>query len=123
MHKVLHIGLLYLFAFAAGLRAEAAPDATVGVPYFCACDFGLNAIFQQESALLGGAPAFSYDYRLLGGSLPPGLTVKTNAEISGTPMTDGNYMFFLALSLHINYQGQNSEIFLPIPFSINVTGF
>jgi hypothetical protein len=46
----------------------------------------------------GCGPALPYQYRVLNGSLPPGLSLSSNGVISGTPTTAGVYDFYLELS-------------------------
>jgi len=123
MSKHICIVFLILCACAAGLSAQPAPDGTVGVPYFCACDFGINAeLGQLLAAFSGSGINFSYDFTLTGNSLPPGLALSTNAEISGTPTTAGRYPFTMTLTLHISSPDQSFDFPFQLPLSINVTG-
>src|SRR6266478_10104823 len=91
MSKLISIAFLILCACAAGLNAQSPTDFTppvgvVGTPYFCACDFGLNAALQAIPSNQDGV-TFSYDFKFTGGILPPGLSVASNAAVSGTPTT------------------------------------
>lgn len=109
MSKLLCILILTLCACGVALNAQAPPNfgippGVVGTPYFCACDFGINAAFQGIPANTEGI-TFSYDFKLTAGALPPGLSVSTNAEITGTPTAAGDYTFTLTLTYHIIYQG------------------
>src|SRR5258706_5748235 len=129
MSKLISIAFLILCAFASGLSAQAPPDFTVpdgvvGVPYYCACDFGLNAEFQQILSILAGTGiTFSYDFKFTDGNLPPGLTVATNAAISGTPTTAGDYRFNVTLTLHVSIDGQEIPYPpIPFPYEIKVNG-
>src|SRR5260370_16327868 len=107
MSKLISIAFLILCACTAGLSAQAPPDFTVpdgivGVPYYCACDFGLNAEFQQILSILAGTGiTFSYDFKFTDGNLPPGLTVPTNAAITGPPTTARAFRFTAPLTLHV----------------------
>ncbi len=132
MSKLISIALLILCACAAGLSAQAPPnfippDGTVGVPYFFVADYGLNAQFQQLLPLLSGTGiVFTYSFKLTAGTLPPGLTVNTNAEISGTPTTGGVYTFTITFSYDIilppEAGGADFHGDSPLPFTIKVTG-
>ena len=46
----------------------------------------------------GCGPALPYQYRVLSGSLPPGLSLASNGTISGTPTQSGKYQAYLELS-------------------------
>jgi hypothetical protein len=46
----------------------------------------------------GCGPALPYQYRLLDGSLPPGLSLSTAGVISGVPTQPGDYSFWVELS-------------------------
>jgi len=46
----------------------------------------------------GCGPALPYQYRVLNGALPQGLSLSKGGTISGTPTTAGTYDFFLELS-------------------------
>jgi large repetitive protein len=63
------------------------PTGTVGSPY---------------THTFGGAggcgPALPYQYSLIGGSLPPGLTLAASGQISGTPTQPGSWSFWVNLS-------------------------
>jgi large repetitive protein len=63
------------------------PSGTVGQPY---------------SKTFGGAggcgPALPYQYTIIGGKLPPGLSLSFSGTISGTPTTAGSFSFWVNLS-------------------------
>jgi hypothetical protein len=63
------------------------PTGHVGEPY---------------SKTFGGAggcgPALPYQYTLIGGNLPPGLSLSFSGTISGTPSTAGSFSFWVNLS-------------------------
>jgi hypothetical protein len=63
------------------------PAGTVGTPY---------------SFTFGGAggcgPALPYQFTVIGGSLPPGLTLAMSGVVSGTPTQAGSYSFWVNLS-------------------------
>ena len=61
------------------------PAATVGVPY--------NHLFVMATHL---SPAPTY--RLVGGTLPPGVTLTPQGQLTGTPTTPGTYQFTVAAS-------------------------
>jgi large repetitive protein len=65
----------------------ACPSGSVGSPYSI-----------QLVGRGGCGPALPYQYRVLSGSLPPGISLSSGGAISGTPLTAGNYDFYLELS-------------------------
>jgi len=46
----------------------------------------------------GCGPALPYQYRVLSGALPPGLSLSSGGSLSGTPSASGTYSFWLELS-------------------------
>ena len=46
----------------------------------------------------GCGPALPYQYSLIGGSLPPGLTLASSGTVSGTPTNAGGWSFWVNLS-------------------------
>jgi hypothetical protein len=78
-------------ATAAALRFSDAsyftPVGTVGVPY--------GHQFNGEG---GCGPALPYQYKILNGSLPPGLSLSSSGLISGTPTAAGSFSFWVQLS-------------------------
>ena len=46
----------------------------------------------------GCGPALPYQYRVLSGSLPPGISLSSGGTFSGTPTTAGHYQFYVELS-------------------------
>jgi large repetitive protein len=46
----------------------------------------------------GCGPALPYQYRMLSGGLPPGLSLSTSGTIGGVPTQTGNYSFWVELS-------------------------
>lgn len=63
------------------------PDGAVGSRYF-----------HQFEAVGGCGPALPYQFRVLNGSLPPGLTLSASGLVSGTPTQGGNWSFWVELS-------------------------
>src|SRR5512133_1379566 len=63
------------------------PTGTVGQPY---------------SKTFGGAggcgPALPYQYTVISGALPPGLSLSFSGTISGTPSAAGSFSFYVNLS-------------------------
>src|SRR5438128_4574156 len=91
--------LMVLFVFAAVLPAQT--DAVAGVPYTFDFGQGLSDIPIPPEI------SFTYSFTLAGGSLPPGLTLKTNGVLSGTPTTAGQYTFTIRVALSISVAGQS----------------
>ncbi len=124
MSKFISIVILILCACAAGLNAQSPADLTpppgvVGTPYFCACDFGLNAILQTIPSNQDGV-TFTYSF-LTSGNVPPGLSVASNAAVSGTPTTAGDYSFTITLDYVIAAPGFSFPGSIPLPIFIRVT--
>jgi large repetitive protein len=63
------------------------PAGTVGQPY--------SKTFEGAG---GCGPALPYQYTLIGGSMPPGLSLSFSGTISGTPSNAGSYSFWVNLS-------------------------
>jgi hypothetical protein len=63
------------------------PVGTVGSPYSFAF-----------TGAGGCGPALPYQYSLIGGSLPPGLTLASSGQVSGTPTNAGGWSFWVNLS-------------------------
>src|ERR1700682_4917199 len=97
MSKFISLVILILCACAASLNAQSPTDLTpppgvVGTPYFCACDYGLNAVLQSTPSNQDGV-IFTYSFAVTTGTVPPGLAVGPNGAVSGTPTTAGDYNF------------------------------
>lgn len=63
------------------------PTGETGKPYF-----------HKFGGAAGCGPALPYQFRLLSGSLPPGLTLHKDGTIDGTPTSTGDYHFYVELS-------------------------
>lgn len=63
------------------------PVGTVGAPY--------SFTFTGAG---GCGPALPYQFSLIGGKLPPGLTLASSGTVSGTPTTAGGWSFWVNLS-------------------------
>jgi hypothetical protein len=63
------------------------PDGAVGSRYYHQ--------FQGDG---GCGPALPYEFRILNGSLPPGLALASNGLVSGVPTQGGNWSFWVELS-------------------------
>src|SRR3977135_1638548 len=79
--------LVCLLLVTATLSANS--DAVVGVPY----TFDLSGGAGLESIPSIPEFEFTYAFTLAGGTLPPGLALKSNGLLSGTPTTAGQYDF------------------------------
>jgi len=64
-----------------------APVGTVGSPY--------SFTFTGAG---GCGPALPYQFSLIGGTLPPGLTLASSGTVSGTPTSAGGWSFWVNLS-------------------------
>jgi uncharacterized protein (TIGR03437 family) len=127
MSKFISIVVLILFAGAAGLNAQSPTDLTpppgiVGTPYFCACDFGLNAVLQTIPSNQDGV-TFTYSFAVTTGTVPPGLTVGPNGAVTGTPTTAGDYNFTSNIHYVISAPSINFTLpgDIPLPIFIHVT--
>jgi large repetitive protein len=63
------------------------PTATVGQPYS-----------KQLNGAGGCGPALPYQYKLIGGNLPPGISLSSGGLVGGTPAQAGSYSFWVDLS-------------------------
>lgn len=63
------------------------PDGAVGSRYF-----------HQFEGVGGCGPALPYQFRILNGGLPPGLSLASNGLVSGTPTQQGSTSFWIELS-------------------------
>jgi len=63
------------------------PDGAVGSRYF-----------HQFEGVGGCGPALPYQFRILNGGLPPGLSLASNGLVSGTPTQQGSTSFWVELS-------------------------
>jgi hypothetical protein len=63
------------------------PKATVGQPY--------SHWFKGDG---GCGPGLPYQFRILGGELPPGLSLRTDGLLNGTPTQAGSWSFWVELS-------------------------
>jgi large repetitive protein len=90
---LLLVGLLALVVVPAALAIRFTDDsynmpiATVGQGYS-----------KQFSGAGGCGPALPYQYSLIGGKLPPGLSLSSSGQISGTPTQEGSFSFWVNLS-------------------------
>ena len=115
--------LICLFAWTLPAQTyEPAPDGVVGTPY----TWEFFPEFSQLETLLGQYPEiqFSFSFALGSGQLPPGLSI-TNGTVSGTPTAAGNYSFIInwTFSLSVTGYGQVANETIPLPGSINITGY
>jgi hypothetical protein len=93
------IRVLVLVTVAAGVFAATAaalrfsddsyrtPQGIVGTPY--------GHQFKGDG---GCGPALPYQFRILNGALPPGLSLSSSGTVSGTPTTPGSFSFWVQLS-------------------------
>jgi large repetitive protein len=57
-----------------------------------------QAYSKQLDGAAGCGPALPYQFTLIGGSLPPGLSLSFSGLVSGTPRRAGSYSFWINLS-------------------------
>ena len=83
------------------LAQPIATEATVGVPY--SFDFG------QGLRDIPNIPeiSFTYSFTATGGSLPPGITLKSDGLLSGVPTTPGQYTFTITYAITLSASGQS----------------
>jgi large repetitive protein len=99
LRVVAFVGLLALVIAPAALALRFTddsyftPQGIVGVPY--SHKFNGAGGCGPDPVTGGGLP---YQYRVLTGSLPPGLTLSKDGTISGTPTTPGSFGFYVELS-------------------------
>jgi uncharacterized protein (TIGR03437 family) len=128
MSKSICIILLILCACTSGLSAQAPPnftpppDGAVGVPYFFAADFGLIQALRDCAAQASAGIICTFDVSTKG-TLPPGLSVDSNAAVSGTPTTAGDYSFTINTHYVISAPEINFTISgdIPLPLFIHIT--
>src|SRR6266478_568548 len=93
--------LFFLILFSAALSAQppgSPTQATVGVPF--TFDFGQGL---RDISIPTDIPEFSFTYSFTAaGGLPPGLSLKSDGLLSGTPTTPGQYSFTINFSLVIS---------------------
>ena len=90
---VLLVALLALVVVPAALALRFTDDSYV---------MPVGTVGQPYSKTFGGAggcgPALPYQYSLINGSLPPGLSLSKSGTISGTPAAAGSFSFWVDLS-------------------------
>src|SRR5437764_14345524 len=90
---VLLVSLLALVVVPAALAIRFTDDSY---------NFPAGTVGQSYSKQLNGAggcgPALPYQYTLINGSLPPGLSLSFSGFVGGTPTNAGNYSFWVDLS-------------------------
>jgi len=113
-------GLLILCSFGAVAGAQEIPfplpDGQVGVPY--TVDLGEG--FQDIQSVPGFE--FTYSFAAAGGTLPPGITVRPNGLISGTPSAAGDYAFLVRLTFTISIPGQTFDFTVFYNCQLKITG-
>jgi len=69
-----------------------------GITNFGTLTAAVNGTPYSTTLVLGGTPVGVFDYTVVAGSLPPGLTLNAGSGIiSGTPTTSGSYSFTIAV--------------------------
>jgi large repetitive protein len=111
--KSLRLALVaVVVALAAGIGAtvahalafdDAVPCPTSGSDFICpqgsvGAGYSIQLIGRGGCGPDGPNLGLPYQYRVLSGSLPPGLSLATNGTISGTPTQSGSYAAYIELS-------------------------
>jgi predicted outer membrane repeat protein len=93
------------------------PQITVNPSSLGSITIGTN--FSQNLSASGGTP--SYSFIVSGGTLPPGLTLATNGQLSGMPTAGGRFIFTVTATDADNCTGSRSyTVDIPCP-PINLT--
>ena len=104
--RLLTISVL-LLALAAGLPSVAratgfadtpCPEAGPGGVRVCPAALVGRSYAIRLAGNGGCGPALPYQYRILNGGLPPGLSLSSDGVISGTPTSGGGWRFWVELS-------------------------
>jgi uncharacterized protein (TIGR03437 family) len=107
------LGCAALFAAVLSAQPSIPTEATVGVPY--TFDFG------QGLRDIPSIPDVSFTITFSAvGSLPPGLSLKSDGLLSGTPTTPGQYNFSVSYNISISGFGQTFNFNDSAPFGIVV---
>ena len=86
-------------ATAAALAFDDAAPCHDTQPVFACPDGTVGSSYSIQFVGRGGCgPSLPYQYRVLNGALPPGLSLSTSGAISGTPLQSGNYSFWAEIS-------------------------
>jgi hypothetical protein len=86
-------------ATAAALAFDDATPCRDSQPLFVCPQGTVDASYSITYQSNGGCgPALPYQYRVINGALPPGLSLSSSGTISGRPTTAGSYRFWVELS-------------------------
>src|SRR5436190_9353502 len=107
---------LFVCLLALASAGSAQVDAVVVVPFTVDFSGGLSDLPSIPDF------EFSYAFTLAGGAAPPGLSLRSNGVMSGTPTTAGQYTFSVNYSISVKFAGQSLDFNQSFPFSISVTG-
>ncbi|MEO8096759.1 MAG: hypothetical protein ABI811_03600 [Acidobacteriota bacterium] len=92
------------------------PDGDVGVPYFVDL-FGGDLPPNGDPEF-----SFSFTFSITGGTPPPGLIMKPNGQIVGTPTVPGNYAFTISYVFTYSFPGFSDSFSVPFPVTIKING-
>jgi hypothetical protein len=95
------VGLLagIVVSTAAALRFTDTPcPEGAGSVHFCAEGIVGASYSQQLNGASGCGPGLPYQYRILNGAPPPGISLSSSGLIGGTPTQTGTYSFWVELS-------------------------
>jgi hypothetical protein len=83
-----------------GLAFDDSAPCPVGAEQVYTCPGGtVDMQYSVQIVSRGGCgPALPYQYRILNGALPSGISLSTSGLLSGRPTTAGNYRFWVELS-------------------------
>ena len=98
--SLLVVGLAGIVAAtAAALAFDDAAPCHDAQPVFACPDGTVGSSYSIQFVGRGGCgPSLPYQYRVLNGALPPGLSLSTSGAISGTPLQSGDYSFWAEIS-------------------------
>jgi hypothetical protein len=85
---------------AAALRFESGDcyESSAGGLWVCPTGTVGSSYSAQLKGAGGCGPALPYQYRVLSGNLPPGISLSSSGSFGGTPTTAGTYEFWVELS-------------------------
>lgn len=99
----------------ANLTIEVSGVATLTITTTVLPGAQINTPYSGSVSVAGGV--LPYSFSIIGGTLPPGLTLLANGGISGTPTAGGNYSFILRVT-----DGFGSATQASLSINVNTSG-